>query len=240
MSFIASLALGGAAGLAAAPHCLGMCGPLAAYACAQRQGQSSAWLYQLGRLASYVVLGALAGHAGSWITNRFSLPWVSALLSWSVAFVLLLAAFKFLWKPRDRTLVQTQSLQKKKPRFSLLEFVLRFIPRQPWAVGLMTGFLPCGALAAALLLAAGAENALGGALRMVGFAAASAPALLGVGLLSGVLRRFSQGAGRYVFATAFLLGAVLFIWRPFKAMSSKAEHDCCHDNSHEAMKAKDQ
>ena len=54
---------GAAAGLASTPHCLGMCGPLAAIACASKT-HGGFWRYQLGRTISYAVAGALAGAGG--------------------------------------------------------------------------------------------------------------------------------------------------------------------------------
>jgi sulfite exporter TauE/SafE len=64
------------------------------------------------------------------------------------------------------------------PRPGLPSWIGRLLPRRGLGLGLVTGLLPCGMLAAAWALAAASGHALRGALVMAVFCAASAPALL--------------------------------------------------------------
>jgi sulfite exporter TauE/SafE len=101
-------------------------------------------------------------------------------------------------------------------------------PRPPAALaGLLTGFLPCGALASALVIAAGAASWWGGALVMVTFALASAPGLaaaLAAGrAVSSLLARAT--AVRYVAAAMLLAAGVWVAARPW----TMPERACrCH------------
>ena len=134
---------GAAAGLASVPHCTAMCGPLAAYACSGRPGASGQSRYQLGRFISYSALGAVAGTIGG--VTAVSLPhaWGSALLSWSLALGLGLAAFR-LWRRPDQPLVTLRTKEDaSKP--SLVSRALEGLGRHPFFVGLGTALLPCGA-----------------------------------------------------------------------------------------------
>ena len=85
VSLSAWLALGAVAGASSVPHCVGMCGPLAAAACPKGAGAAAPLRYQAGRVVSYAALGAIAGALGH--TLRWGLPgaWGSALLSWALA-----------------------------------------------------------------------------------------------------------------------------------------------------------
>ena len=94
---------GAAAGLASVPHCTAMCGPLAAYACSGSPGASGQGRYQVGRFISYSALGGIAGAVGG--ATAVSLPgaWGGALLSWSLALGLGLAAFRHAYPDPDAT-----------------------------------------------------------------------------------------------------------------------------------------
>ena len=204
MVFGAILA-GAAAGLASIPHCAGMCGPLAAFAGRDRR---STGLYLGGRFVSYVALGALAGVFGSTVVGWMERPIAQALLSWTLGAGLALTAWR-LWRggaSRPTKLVTLRT--KPEPRRASL---------RAGVLGLMTGFLPCGALAAALLLAAGSGDALTGGLTLLAFATASAPALLGAGAAASYLRRAGE-TPRKLLSVALALGAIVLLLRPIDAL----------------------
>jgi len=163
----ALLAAGGLAmGLAATPHCALMCASPCAALTGGRRADST--LFLLGRAAGYAAVGAAAA-AG-----------VGALGAWSRTVPLL----QPLW-----TLLQLAFLglglwwlaTGRMPRRLLREdaAVVHVVPRRgrAWLAGLAWVAWPCGALQAALLLAALANGAPGGALVMAAFALASSPAL---------------------------------------------------------------
>ncbi|TFH32627.1 MAG: sulfite exporter TauE/SafE family protein [Myxococcales bacterium] len=216
---------GAAAGLASVPHCTAMCGPLAAYACSGRPGASGQSRYQLGRFISYSVLGAIAGTIGG--ATAVSLPhaWGSALLSWSLALGLGLAAVR-LWRRPEQPLV-TLRTKGDDPNDSAMSRALSRLARYPLFVGLGTALLPCGALAAAVLIAASTGSTALGSLSMFAFAIVS-----GVGLVAAtwVFERFARrpkpGTAR-VLAAVLALGSILFVIRPVHALRT-GDTSSCH------------
>jgi sulfite exporter TauE/SafE len=222
---------GAAAGLASVPHCTAMCGPLAAFACSGRPGASGQGRYQLGRFLSYSALGAIAGAVGG--ATAVSLPgaWGSALLSWSLALGLGLAAFR-LWRRPEQALVPLRAKTSKASE-STGSKVLRALGRHPFFVGLGTAILPCGALAAAVLIAASTGAPILGALSMLAFAVVSGVGLVGAAWLFERFSRRPRPATSRILAVVLALGAVMFVIRPVHALRH-GEPAACHAPSHES------
>jgi sulfite exporter TauE/SafE len=225
---------GAAAGLASVPHCTAMCGPLAAYACSGRPGASGQARYQLGRFVSYSVLGGIAGAVGGVTAVSLPGPWGSALLSWSLALGLGLAAFR-LWRRPDQPLV---SLRKKEEATteSSGSAALQALGRHPFFVGLGTALLPCGALAAAVLIAASTGALVLGALSMLAFAVVSGVGLVGATWLFERFARRPRPATSRVLAVVLALGAIMFVIRPVHALRH-GEPAACHSPAQEASGA---
>lgn len=228
---------GAAAGLASVPHCTAMCGPLAAYACSGRPGPSSQGRYQLGRFLSYSVLGAIAGAVGGATAVSLPGPWGGALLSWSLALGLGLAAFR-LWRRPDQPLVSLRTKEEatSEPAGSR---ALQALGRHPFFVGLGTALLPCGALAAAVLIAASTGAAMLGALSMLAFAVVSGIGLVGAAWLFERFARRPRPATARILAVVLALGAVMFVIRPVHAL----RHDdtaSCHAPAEDAGDAHEQ
>jgi sulfite exporter TauE/SafE len=191
-----------------------MCGPLAAYACSGRPGAAGQGRYQLGRFVSYSVLGAIAGTVGG--ATAVSLPhaWGSALLSWSLALGLGLVALR-LWRRPNQPLVTLRTKQDDAtPSFG--SRVLGGLGRHPFFVGLGTALLPCGALAAAVLIAAST-----GSTTVVG--------------ATWVFERFARRpnlATSRILAVVLALGSVLFVIRPVHALRT-GDTSSCHAPAHD-------
>ncbi len=198
-----------AAGVAAAPHCAGMCGPVAAFACRDRR---SSWAYHLARLTGYATAGALVGWVGAVAVAWLQAPVAQALLSWSLAAGLGLAAWR-LWKSARPSAALVQVQRKKPSRW------------QPPLLGLITTLLPCGALAAGLMLAAGSGGAVSGALAMASFGLGSSLGLIGAGVIARRLRHAGD-APRKVLAVALALGAMVLVLRPIDGL--RGQSSACH------------
>ncbi|MBX3274521.1 MAG: sulfite exporter TauE/SafE family protein [Sandaracinaceae bacterium] len=87
--------------------------------------------------------------------------------------------------------------------------------------------MPCGALYAGLLVAAGSGTPHGGALAMLAFGLSSA---LGLGAVSVLATRVARGP-RWLpraLAAALVAGAVLFAVRPLDGLASDAPPTDCH------------
>ncbi len=233
---------GAAAGLASVPHCTAMCGPLAAYACSGKPGVSGQTRYQLGRFISYSLLGAAAGTIGG--ATALSLPhaWGSAVLSWSLALGLGLAALR-LWRRPNQPLVTLRSKQDE-PAPTLVSRTLGGLGRHPFFVGLGTALLPCGALAAAVLIAASTGSTVLGALSMLAFAVVSGVGLVGATWLFERFARRPRPMTSRILAVVLALGSILFVIRPVHALrtgdpsschapgADEAGHDAHHLQSH--------
>jgi len=166
----AALILAGLAmGVAASPHCTAMCGaPCAALTsgCARAAGG-----FHLGRLLGYAAGGALAASSMAAL-GRWSEAAPALRPLWTLMHLGLLALGLW-WLARGR---QPDWMKRSS------SVPVRFVDKRRRAVraslaGLAWVAWPCGALQAALLLAALADGAAGGALVMAAFALASMPAL---------------------------------------------------------------
>jgi sulfite exporter TauE/SafE len=160
--------------------------------------------YGLGRLASYATTGAIAGAAGSALVRVLRGVDVQRGVALAIGLSLAVSALRLL---RTRPAQAPVALRRSKDA-----------PRPPAALaGLLTGFLPCGALASALVIAAGAASWWGGALVMMTFAIASAPGLVAA-LLAGraVSSLFARVAAvRYVAAAMLLVAGAWVAARPW-------------------------
>lgn len=193
-----ALVLGAAvAGLVGSPHCIGMCGPFAA-ACGGSVRRFSAW--HAGRIATYAILGAIAGAAGSavflgpsWLGTGLSIVLI-------VGFSLVLAGL--LPEPR----VESPRLQRWATSALRDDSVWgRF------GLGLANGLLPCGLVYAALGLAVAAGSALGGATVMLALGLGTTPALAFVGI--GIRKRVGQSlATRRTMALLVLVAGLASVW----------------------------
>lgn len=221
------LGTGAVAGLASIPHCAGMCGPLAAFACTRRPVRAAPLRYQAGRTLGYAIAGAIAGGFGAVVTSALPAVWTGALLSWSLAIALGIAAWR-LWRlgspgPAGSA---TVALGTGPRRRSLFDRVVQRAPREPALFGLVTALLPCGALLAALLLAAGSSSSFGGALVMLGFVTTSGAGLLGVAWLASRLRGVASPTALRLLAVGLMVGAALLVVRPVSALQGEPEA-CC-------------
>jgi uncharacterized protein len=162
------------AGLAASPlHCGPMCGgfvlgqvsdrmallPMTRLSECQRLRAASLPRYHLGRITTYMALGALAGSGGLLLNQAGGGAGV---------FLLLGAA-----------LLVAQAARRLRPGIRLpLGRAFRGYP-----LGVALGFLPCGVLYAAIAAAAATGSPWGGALAMLCFGMGTIPALLATGWL---------------------------------------------------------
>lgn len=229
---IAAAIAGAAAGLASMPHCAAMCGPLAGFACTRSSfaGRVQGPLfYQLGRSVGYALLGALVGAFGGAAAASLSGPWATAVLSWTFAAALLVVGTK-LFRRTMPARPPVMKIGRGRPEPSVVSRLVARMPQHPALFGLLTGLLPCGALAAALLLAAGTASPWAGALLMLVFSATSGLALLGVGLLAQKAGRSMNPWVLRVTAVVLLVGAVVLIVRPLAGLRGEPA-SCCHGHA---------
>jgi len=185
---VGSLSLGAAliAGLAGSGHCLTMCGGIAG-ALAMRNSTSEragsrlalAMAYNVARVASYMVAGALAGLLGQTLLRSVNVAPLSIALRVLAGAIMVAAAGRLLfgWRLLDPLEAAGAGLWRR-----VLPARGRIAQRQGLSgaigLGLAWGWLPCGLTYSMLLLAATTASAPSGALVMAAFGVGTLPAMV--------------------------------------------------------------
>jgi sulfite exporter TauE/SafE len=213
-------------GLASAPHCAFMCGPIATHAGVS--GQTPRYL--AGRFVGYGLLGSLSGALGRTLLELAPVRAMETLLSLALAIALGVAAYRLSRRPKADTEGPLLSLGRTKRPTSLVSRWLAAVAHDPVRLGVGTALLPCGALYAAVLAAAAQGTALAGALSMLSFAAVSGLALFGVGKLAS--RVVLRERGKRALAVVLAVGACVLVWRPLSSLGRAEQAPACHGAPH--------
>lgn len=179
---IPGLFLGGLVG--SLTHCVGMCGPIVLSRSYKldKLGGSLLIPYHLGRITTYTILALLFNTI---VNVGFLFQPERALLVSPILFfagsVFLVTAFPktqklFPWLVGFRLFPNSNRLVSKAYNYSSL------LPEtlQPFILGIMLGFLPCGLVTAALMAASTAPTPTIAAISMISFGMGTMPALIAV------------------------------------------------------------
>jgi len=202
-------------GLAGSPHCLGMCGGIAGSLGMASNGTDSpgrrlgyALCYNLGRLCSYTVMGALFALLVALAGIGVSRPEWGVGLRIVTGLVLLTVAAHMLfgWSGLRRIEVLGARVWRV-----IGPQARRLLPVQSapaaLALGALWGWLPCGLVYTMLLVAAASGDPLVGAGVMLAFGIGTLPAMTGVALFAQTLRRWQSRTG-----TKRLLGGCMLVF----------------------------
>jgi len=185
-------------GLFSTVHCLGMCGGIIGaltFSLPEEIRNSRKRLipyvsaYNLGRISSYSLVGALAGGLGG---NLVTLsPSYGHLILQLFASILMIGMGLYLagWFP---ALVKIEHIGK--PIWKKLEPISQKLipvksPIHAYLFGVVWGWLPCGLVYTALIWSTTAGSAKEGALLMLAFGAGTLPAVMIAGILTGWFTR---------------------------------------------------
>jgi len=175
-------------------HCIGMCGGIVVAYTSNKIDRKSSYIkqtashiaYNLGRVTTYTLLGAIFGYAGSIFTftplSKGILFIVTGLLM-LLAGLSLIGNLKFLnsaeWSISRYGWYQKsfRSLITSKSYFSF------------YLLGLMNGIIPCGLVYSFAIFAASTANPLTGILVMATFGLSTIPALFFLGFISKFLQK---------------------------------------------------
>jgi uncharacterized protein len=189
-------------GLFSSMHCIGMCGSIIGTLTLSlspeiRDKKSKLFPfvlnYNLGRIASYTLAGALVGIIQSILTTPLSHGEGHRILQLMSATIMAGAGLYIAgWFPRFAYIEKAGMHVWKK----IEPFGRKLIPvknrTQAYLFGMVWGWLPCGLVYTALALAATAGDILHSALTMLSFGLGTLPAVMGVGIMTGVLMRLSR------------------------------------------------
>jgi sulfite exporter TauE/SafE len=187
-------------GLLGTGHCVGMCGPLI-FAIPGRSGRfmPHAW-YHLGRVTTYVAVGAILGGVGAWLAGLTGMQTKAGVSGLQIGLRFLAAALLvalglirlgWLKEPGWFALLSPERIPGFRRALSSATdsgSQAVFFP-----LGLLLGLLPCGLSYGAFAQALGTGNAAAGALLVLAFAVGTLPGLLLLGTgLSAIVRRYRR------------------------------------------------
>ncbi len=184
-------------------HCAGMCGPIvAAFGLSQAKQGGRMWTrhlrFQLGRISTYTILGALIGFLGGFARlqtvqdmHACCRPDGAALIAaqawpWQVWVKLGIGALMLLMGLVMALGGRADALME----FKLPKVLQRLLGKGlalgtlPYALGMLWGLIPCGLVYMMLLRTLDAGDWKMGAAGMAAFGLGNAPLLLGLGLAS--------------------------------------------------------
>lgn len=190
-------------GLITSVHCIAMCGGINLSQCiGQVEGKKEsnsrfgdfypAFLYNLGRVISYTVIGFLLGMIGMLFGGDFetgpSALFQGILKMFAGIFMVIMGVNMlgiFPWLRR---------LSPRMPKFVSVRIGRKKAEAgKPLVVGLLNGLMPCGPLQSMQIVALASGNPFAGALAMFMFSMGTVPLMLGLGsLVSALGRKFSQ------------------------------------------------
>lgn len=190
-------------------HCVGMCGALVGIA--DGRSASGHALYQAGRLATLLVLGALAGAIGVGVDALGELAGLQRAVATATGVLVILWGVTGVFRGAGWHVPAPAFLTRATSRaFALLQQAPKW--RRALLVGLLTPFLPCGWLALFVIAAAGTGQPGWGAVTLAVFWAGNLPALLGVGLgLHALLRKAPRKALPAISGVVLVLLGVLLL-----------------------------
>lgn len=197
-SLIAALIIG----LFSSVHCFGMCGGIMGaltYSLpASTRGNRASLVvhllaYNLGRICSYALAGAIAGSLGGTL-HRLPVPSGFHIVLQTIAAALMVAMGLYLagWLPQITRLEQLAA-----PLWRHLEPVGRRLlpvrsPLHAWLYGIIWGWLPCGLVFTVLLWSSVVASPLQGMLQMTTFGLGTLPTVLAAGMLSNWVQRVAR------------------------------------------------
>jgi len=218
-SFLAALVIGFLGGV----HCVGMCGSIVGAMSFNIGPQTHNKIvvlnlaYNIGRIASYMIAGLLAGGLGFLLVAGSYEPQIKTTLHIFANLILLalglyLAKFwsgivyleragNYIWK-------------------LIAPLAGKFFPftniSQGFIAGILWGWLPCGLVYSVLIWAAASSSPLAGAWYMLGFGIGTLPNLLALGLFVDRLKTYLQKKALRVGAGMLLV--IYAIYKLFKLL----------------------
>lgn len=208
-------------------HCLGMCGGVVGaltFGLAPRVQRSRVTMlayqsaYNAGRIASYVLIGALFGWLGSTLTSLAAfLPAQQLLQGLAGLFMLALGLYLAGWW---YGLVAVERVGQRVWRH-FQPFANRLTPvktlPQAWLYGMVWGWLPCGLVYSMLIMALSAGGALQGAAVMLAFGLGTLPNLMLMGVFAFYFTRLART--EWVRKVAGLSVMAMGVWQIYLAWS---------------------
>lgn len=188
-------------GLFSTLHCLGMCGGIigALTFSLPEEIRNNRWrlvpfvsAYNLGRISSYTVAGALAGGLGDQLLNLSPEYGHRVLQGFATLLMIGIGLYLAGWFP---AFARIENLGR--PIWKKLEPIGQKIlpvrsPGHAFLFGVVWGWLPCGLVYSALIWSSSTHSFQDGAMFMIAFGAGTLPTVMTAGILTGWFVRLSR------------------------------------------------
>lgn len=160
-------------GLFTSIHCVSMCGGINLLASInKRRSIKNPFLYNIGRLVSYTILGGIFGAIGSVFKINSYINGVIIIIAAVFMFVMSLTMLN----------ITNLNVNKLFPKLSI-----KFRSNKPFIIGLLNGFMPCGPLQAMQIYALSTGSILMGAASMFFFSLGTIPLMFLLGLIVNII-----------------------------------------------------
>ncbi len=213
-------------GLLGGVHCAGMCGGIVGaltFGLPEKLRSSvGATLpyqlgYNLGRISSYVVAGAIMGGLGMLLAQVAPVYIAQrVLLAFAGIFMILLGLYLGGWWAGLSRIEKAGGALWQRIEPYARRLLPVNTPGQAWLLGVFWGWIPCGLVYSMLVWTVSAGSVLKGAGLMLAFGLGTLPNLFAMGLVAGSLARWTKdirvrrGAGLLV-----ILFGLVTLWRSF-------------------------
>ena len=206
--FITAFFIGGLGSV----HCIGMCGPLAFSLPAVKESPQSKFvsslLYNLGRIFTYALLGAVLGTIGTAFSFFGFQQWLSILLGVIILLFILL--------PKRLKSVATNNRVAgmfEKVRIALGSLFFRKNYRSVFFIGLLNGLLPCGLVYMAMAGAIATGSVAKSGLFMAAFGLGTLPVMWSISFFGSYINMNVRSRIRKAYPYMMLIMACLLIIR---------------------------
>lgn len=217
------------AGLGGSLHCVGMCGGLVTASC---HNNKDIFRYQIGRLLSYLILGAIGGTLGSILNFRSDHPMINLFPS------IFIGAIFIFWGIQSYRGKKAFNIAPKFLSRSYQKLWHKFVANntssfKPLLIGALSILLPCGFLYGIVLGTMAAQSTLGAIFGMFFFWLGTLPSmLLAPGIIGRILRPF-QAKRPHLYALCLVLIGVGTIgirakthFEMQQTQQEEAQHSC--------------
>lgn len=224
-------------GIMGAFHCLGMCGPLAlalpfnnSTVTDKIYGVS---IYNLGRITSYTLLGALFGVIGQSVSLFGWQQMLSIILGTAIIIFMLIPK-----KAVNKLLISKFGCSFfNNIRRWLSEMLTKKQRSSLFAIGMLNGLLPCGLVYLAIAGSVATGSVIKSALFMASFGAGTLPVMWGVVFMGNHIGKSLRRRIKYVYPVFMILMASVLIVRglnldipylsPHLQVVAGKVHSCC-------------
>lgn len=190
-------------GVLSSLHCVGMCGGIMLtqtldkdnLLSSKKSSFSTSLKYNLGRVISYTLLGGIIGALGSVFSISMKMQGFIQIIA--ALFMIIAGLNMFGLKIFKNINIRIPFIKKNCSKNS----------KNPFVVGLLNGFMPCGPLQTMQLYALGTGSFAAGALSMFAFSLGTVPLMLGFGYASARLsKQLSNNIFKYSGIFIIILG----------------------------------